>query len=484
MPGSTEVLQQYLVKLGYQIDEVSDKKFLDSLSKTEKTIFKTGAAVTSLIAAVETASVRFAYSMRKIYFESELANSSVKNLKALSFAGKQIGIDGATMESAIHGMAQAMRLNPGLQGLVESFGVKVTGRDTSDVMVDFVKALKQMPEFAAAKYAAMFGMDPDTYHQMINHMDELTERRQKMLDIYAETGFDPEISKKAILDYTASLDELEARLSVLGSAILVKMQPAFKTTTDYIVKQISYWTKLASGKNPLTLDKYTAQAAAQTVKGAEQAIGKKVLGWVEPYLPKLTPRGIRNNNPGNLNFAKQDGATLEAGANGRFAVFKTMSDGVSALADQLARYNAKGINTIEAIIEKYAPKKDGNNTAAYIKNLSKSLGISPKDTIDLMKHPEMMEKLMQGIIQIENGKTINRDDLVNGLKQSRFGKANLSGVNSTRLGDQASNKNVNLTMKTEINVTGSDPRSTGKEVERVQGRVYADVLRNMKGALA
>ncbi|END42859.1 lytic transglycosylase domain-containing protein [Escherichia coli] len=35
-------------------------------------------------------------------------------------------------------------------------------------------------------------------------------------------------------------------------------------------------------------------------------------------------RGIRNNNPGNLNFAGQKGATLESGPNARFASFPTM----------------------------------------------------------------------------------------------------------------------------------------------------------------
>ena len=45
---------------------------------------------------------------------------------------------------------------------------------------------------------------------------------------------------------------------------------------------------------------------------------------------KSLPRGIRNNNPGNLNFAGQAGATKEGGPNGRFAVFGSMQEGVAA----------------------------------------------------------------------------------------------------------------------------------------------------------
>ena len=39
------------------------------------------------------------------------------------------------------------------------------------------------------------------------------------------------------------------------------------------------------------------------------------------------PRGIRNNNPGNLNYVGQAGATMEGGEGGRFAVFESMQHG-------------------------------------------------------------------------------------------------------------------------------------------------------------
>ena len=123
---AAEILQSYLTKLGFSVDAISMKKFEDALSTGEKKVLRVGTAIAGVAAGVEAASIEFAYSMRKMYYQSELANSSVKNLKGLEYAGKQIGISGDQMASAIHGVAQAIRLNPGVQSVVESFGVKVT----------------------------------------------------------------------------------------------------------------------------------------------------------------------------------------------------------------------------------------------------------------------------------------------------------------------------------------------------------------------
>jgi len=248
--GSAEILQEYLVSLGYKTDLISLKKFEDGMGSTQKKIFGVGTAAATMLVALEAATAAFSYHMRKMYFASELSNSTVKNMESMSFAGEQIGVSGESMQGALHGMAQAMRLNPGLQGLVESFGVKVTGRDTSDVMMDFVRALKQMPEFAAAQYAAMIGIDADTYHQMISHMDTLAKKKREMLEIYRAAGVDPDAAKKTILAYTEALDKLEARLSMLGQAMMITFAKPFQQASEYLntmVDDLTRWM-VAVGK--------------------------------------------------------------------------------------------------------------------------------------------------------------------------------------------------------------------------------------------
>lgn len=115
------------------------------------------------------------------------------------------------------------------------------------------------------------------------------------------------------------------------------------------------------------------------------------------------PRGIRNHNPGNLNFVGQKGAQCEPGPHGRFAVFSTAEDGLRALRDQLLRYIYRDhITNVADIIAKWAPPTDGNDTPAYAATVAQKLGIGVHAPI-MPLSPERLATLMAAIIHVENG---------------------------------------------------------------------------------
>lgn len=129
-----------------------------------------------------------------------------------------------------------------------------------------------------------------------------------------------------------------------------------------------------------------------------------------------SPRGIRNNNPGNLNFAGQAGATKEGGENGRFAVFESMRDGISALYKQIQLYFSRGVNTIESVVNKYAPADDNNNVQAYIKQLVGATGKQADEKLS-GEDTETVFKLIRGIINHENGKGyVSDQDILSGIQ--------------------------------------------------------------------
>ncbi|MBS8680030.1 lytic transglycosylase catalytic, partial [Escherichia coli] len=137
-----------------------------------------------------------------------------------------------------------------------------------------------------------------------------------------------------------------------------------------------------------------------TVKGAN--IQSDIPGAEPEQYAQATKRGERNNNPGNLNFAGQAGASLER-PGGRFARFETAFDGLRALARQLMLYAGRGINSVEKIISTWAPASDNNNTTAYIRAVSQRLGVDPRAALN-MSDPQTMSALMSSIIQHENGR--------------------------------------------------------------------------------
>ncbi|HCN8041305.1 TPA: transglycosylase [Escherichia coli] len=136
-------------------------------------------------------------------------------------------------------------------------------------------------------------------------------------------------------------------------------------------------------------------------------------------------RNYRNNNLGNLVFANQEGAALEApNAKGeqRFARFNTPEEGIRALANQVSSYyngtsaaaGYQKLQTVSSIISKWAPPKE-NNTNQYIDNVSKYLGVSPNEKIDV-SNPEVMTQLVRAIATKEGGNpAVNNEFIKNAL---------------------------------------------------------------------
>ncbi|PXW42174.1 hypothetical protein DET57_114166 [Klebsiella oxytoca] len=169
------------------------------------------------------------------------------------------------------------------------------------------------------------------------------------------------------------------------------------------------------------------------------------------------PRGIRNNNPGNLNFAGQAGATKEGGGNGRFAVFGTMADGIAALYRQLQLYFKRGINTISDIVKKYAPASDGNNEGAYISQLTKATGKGANEKLDSSDMGTIFS-LMRGIINHENGAGhVADDEIMRGISSG----AGLAYSSSSVSNQQATTNEVHIGEVNVNNARNSDDVVSG-----------------------
>lgn len=120
------------------------------------------------------------------------------------------------------------------------------------------------------------------------------------------------------------------------------------------------------------------------------------------YLSSL-PRGVRNNNPGNIIYSAskwQGKLPKHQNKDRRFEMFIAPEYGVRAMIKLLQNYMNKGINTIEKIINKYAPSFE-NNTKAYISKVSKDLKVS--QSAKLLSTKNTLRQLVFSITRLENG---------------------------------------------------------------------------------
>lgn len=121
------------------------------------------------------------------------------------------------------------------------------------------------------------------------------------------------------------------------------------------------------------------------------------------------PRGLRNNNPGNIKETRPEYWEGQVGSDGTFAIFAAPEFGIRAMARVLLNYQRlHGINTIAGIIERWAPGFE-NKTAAYIAHVSQVLGLSPEMPFNVETR---LAELIQVIIKHENGQQPYSDELI------------------------------------------------------------------------
>jgi len=136
-------------------------------------------------------------------------------------------------------------------------------------------------------------------------------------------------------------------------------------------------------------------AAAGALEGITDAAAS--VGYT---LGVYTPKGLRNNNPGNLRYVASIQWNGQVGDDGTgYAVFDSAEHGVRALGHQLNTYAGRGLNSVASIISTYAPSNE-NNTAAYISAVAGELGLAADQPFDVNG---LLPQLVAAIIHHENG---------------------------------------------------------------------------------
>lgn len=84
----------------------------------------------------------------------------------------------------------------------------------------------------------------------------------------------------------------------------------------------------------------------------------------------------------NIRYSSSNDWTGQTGSNKGFSVFQSMVYGLRAGFKTLRTYSANGYNTIEKIINRWAPPSDGNDTEGYIQFITRNLGIDRNAVLD------------------------------------------------------------------------------------------------------
>lgn len=125
----------------------------------------------------------------------------------------------------------------------------------------------------------------------------------------------------------------------------------------------------------------------------------------------MTTRGIRNNNPGNIDRSpankwqgrmRREDMTPAQKAEKRFEVFASPAWGIRAMCVLIITYfDRHGCNTVRKIITRWAPPSE-NDTDAYVRAVARNVGVEPDDWINVHEYARL-RPLIVSIITHENG---------------------------------------------------------------------------------
>lgn len=113
------------------------------------------------------------------------------------------------------------------------------------------------------------------------------------------------------------------------------------------------------------------------------------------------PRGLRDNNPGNIRPSTKYKWDGQVGSENNYCVFIDVEHGIRAMAKDLMAKIGRGLNTIAKYVPVYAPPSDNNNTQGYINRVCAATGFAPDEVLQVNTYT--IGKLVKAHISVEVG---------------------------------------------------------------------------------
>jgi len=105
---------------------------------------------------------------------------------------------------------------------------------SQSMLTDFVRRMRQLPEFLSYQIGGMFGFDPRTLLMLMQGLPEFEEAQRKSLNMWREMGVDPDEAAKASRDLMNMWREVWARITALAGKLNIDLLPVFQQINEII----------------------------------------------------------------------------------------------------------------------------------------------------------------------------------------------------------------------------------------------------------
>ena len=236
MASDSEVIKEFLVSVGFKLDENTLSKFSGVMADVGKGVFRLASTLIAAATAIESFVTIVADKMEDLYWSSQRLHDSVSSIQDYALGIQNLGGSAEGAKGSLENLMRLLRTNPGYSGLLASLGVN-PNQGATGIMEGLRKRFKGMPYLIAASYAGRLGIDEQTLWAMMQSPGSLTGSNKQFSGLYRAAGIDPDKAAKAAKDFMVQLRGMEAQFTVLAQLLAYRLLPAAKAITVWVSNQ-------------------------------------------------------------------------------------------------------------------------------------------------------------------------------------------------------------------------------------------------------
>ena len=239
---ASSTIQEFLVQLGFKIDEPQLGKFTSSLLSVSKQVVGISLALEGAAIALTAFTTKIASELENLFYSSQRAGTTIQNLQALQYAFGQTGQGAESAAAMMENFRMALRMNPAVEGFLQGLGIMTKGtdgklKDTTALFESFISNMRQRlaagtPFAILAQMAEQVGIGSN---QLLQSMQMQPQRLAAEAQLRAKQGllgFNPDAFGKTSVEFMNSLRDLgntiETIFQKIGTSILPDVTASIK----------------------------------------------------------------------------------------------------------------------------------------------------------------------------------------------------------------------------------------------------------------
>lgn len=210
---NAETIKDFLVSLGFSVDDAGAKKFGSVLAGTTANVIKMGLAVEGAALSVVAFTAKIASGLDNLYWASQRTGATVQGIQSIGYAVSQVGGSVDAARSSLENLSRFIRNNPGAEGFLNRLGVQTRDasgnmRDMAAIFTGVGQKLSSLPYYRANQYAQMLGIDENTLMAMRRGVGQFSAQYSEMVKAIGFNADQAALSSNRFMTSLKSLGEM------------------------------------------------------------------------------------------------------------------------------------------------------------------------------------------------------------------------------------------------------------------------------------